>query len=513
MRWIFACIVVGFSSVSPLPVLAQPETTPPSSAQITPADWLKAQPKPKYRTGHTLPPLTRYSWDMDFDVRIELAESWGYAVEFSFANPDTVSRALTKPESREAKLLALSKSDPKRYPLCVASARIMPKQAANDVWTRNAEGRFLNAKAVSLDGTQWNPNLHTVYSPVSPDSYWEEAGKLSADLIRQIDEQCPIAVVLNTGEYGLGTPGFAKKVWELDPEVMKAKGERSWNDYISERKGHQQGIMSLAEKNAAPKRQLYMYYTAGGGVNRNTYPTWGEWEYKWEYMKTISDFPSNEMYYHHFNSGFTGPKDMLTLALNAAAREIQDGKTLSYNWLSAGWEGEPGHSLANLTRWTGFLKCYYTAGMIGGNEGFYQFLGKNGFSKPFPSDKPPHWLLQLTTLAHVHALFSNHEDILRNGDLLPGPDKNKYTKTFPAYEFPTGDPHVRVLARKHRQRNEWLVTAWAADGDAKTVNVSIPPLGRVTLLARPQGTMYQVTVRGGRVVATVLDKDDNGVKQ
>ena len=189
---------------------------------------------------------------------------------------------------------------------------------------------------------------------------------------------------------------------------------------------------------------------------------------------------------------------MLTLALNAAALEIADGRTLSYNWLSAGWEGEVGHSHGDLKRWAGFLKCYYTAGMIGGNAGYYQFLGRDGFSKPFPADQPPHWIRQLTALAHIHALFSQLEDFLRNGDLLPGPDRNRISKDVPAYEFPTGDATVRVLARKHRQRAEWLVTAWAAAGEARDVNVTIPEVGALKLRARPDGAIYRVTLKDGK---------------
>jgi hypothetical protein len=54
-------------------------------------------------------------------------------------------------------------------------------------------------------------------------------------------------------------------------------------------------------------------------------------------------------------------------------------------------------------------------------------------------------------------------------------------KDLPAYEFPTGDPDVRVLARKHRRRNQWLVTAWAAAGEARDVKVFIDEVGEITL--------------------------------
>ena len=496
MKSLFFLAVLALSPAAFANATPKEEST--SAGLLRPADWLKAQVKPKYRAGHTLPPLTRYGWDMDDAVRITLAEDWGYALEFGVAGESQVDNALNKPESREARLLALAISDPKRYPLSVVSTRELPKlNVPTEVWTRDAKGSFLNAKAQSLDGTLWDPTLKAVLSPVSPDAFWHQAGELSAAPIRKLRQKCPVAIVLNGGEYGLGVLGFAKTAWEQDPAVLKAKGETPWAEFISERKAHYQNIMTRAERNAAPDRQLYIYYTCGGGTHRNVIPDWGSWETLWEMFKGNSDLPSNEAYYRHFNSGWVGERDLLTLCLNATAREIADGKTLSYNWLSAGWEGEPGHSHGDLNRWAGFLKCYYTAGMIGGNEGYYQFLGRDGFSKPFPADEPPHWLQQLSTLGYVHALFSHLEEFLREGDLLPGPHKHRISRDLPAYEISTGDAAVRVLARKHRKRAEWLVTAWAPDGDAREVAVDFPDLGKLNLRASPAGEVYRISLHKG----------------
>ena len=48
----------------------EPQTpaTPPAAAEITSAAWLKTQPKPAFRAGHTLPRLTRYAWSLPFDT-------------------------------------------------------------------------------------------------------------------------------------------------------------------------------------------------------------------------------------------------------------------------------------------------------------------------------------------------------------------------------------------------------------------------------------------------------------
>lgn len=113
-----------------------------------------------------------------------------------------------------------------------------------------------------------------------------------------------------------------------------------------------------------------------------------------------------------------------------------------------------------LTRYVGYLKCYYTAGMIGGVAGYFAYP-KGGFAGDV-GEEMPHWLEQMTVLARVHALFSHLERFLRQGRLVPGPGKHKWSKDLPAYELPTGDPQVRVLAREHVEREQWLVCAWGS---------------------------------------------------
>jgi hypothetical protein len=55
---------------------------PRPADDVTPDQWLKAQPRPRFREGHTLPPLTRFGWTLPFETRVELTENWGFALEF-----------------------------------------------------------------------------------------------------------------------------------------------------------------------------------------------------------------------------------------------------------------------------------------------------------------------------------------------------------------------------------------------------------------------------------------------
>ena len=110
-------------------------------------------------------------------------------------------------------------------------------------------------------------------------------------------------------------------------------------------------------------------------------------------------------------------------------------------------------------------------------------------------------------LARVHALFSHVEDFLRRGDLLGGPQKHRWSKDLPAYEFPTGDATARVVVRKHRERNEWLVAAWAAGGEDRQVAVTVPGLGRVRVEACARGGVYRATLRNGKPVLRRVGED------
>jgi hypothetical protein len=198
---------------------------------------------------------------------------------------------------------------------------------------------------------------------------------------------------------------------------------------------------------------------------------------------------------------------MLTQALNSVVQQLQFGDSLSYNWMNAGWTREDmgTEAFGDLERYMGYLKCYYTAGMIGGVAGYFAYP-EGGFAGDV-GDNCPHWLSQMIALARVHALFSHLEDFLRNGSLLPGPDQHRWSQDLPAYEFPTGDRDARVLVRKHNQRREWLITAWAAGGEDRHVPMIIPELGQVKLEARGCGSVYKVKFREGHPVYSLIDED------
>jgi hypothetical protein len=510
--WIALLVVVGVplrvgEAAPPAPRGVASPRAAAEERLVAPAVWLAAQPRPLFKAGHTLPPLTRFGWDLDFDTKKEFAENWGYCLQVEgYASAELVEQWIRDPRSPAGRCVALVRSNPRRYRLAVICARDLP---ANDrvpveTWARDADGHLLNGQAKSEDGTRWTPGMQPVYSPAAPDAVWVEAGRLRADPLRRLAAHCPISIVLNGGEYGLGNTGALQKVWEKDPTIVAAKGDLPWPDYVSLCKGRAETIIATLVRRAVPQRQLYVYYASGGNAIANSYGQWKEWSFLYDDMRDVSDLPSTQAYYKAFNDGWTGNTDLLTLMLNAKGQEIAAGQPLSYNWLYGGGpaddEQKDMSKVSDIVLWTGFLKLMYVAGMTGGNAGVYAYprLRPGGFAGAFPPGEPPVWMQQMIALSRVHALFSHLERYLRQGDLLPGPARHRWSKEQPAYEFPTGDPTARVLVRRMREEPLWLVAAWAADGRERDVTVTVPGLGEVTIRAKGIGTLCEAEVIDGK---------------
>ena len=506
-------IAAYFASATRGALAAEQPVEPDSGAMVEPLDWLKAQAAPDFATDSTLPPLTRWGWSMSFDVARELADRWGYAVEFAgYVSEKVADQALANPDGRNGQCLALVASNPRKYKLGVLLNRKFPEDMPPEAYVRDAQGNFIADKS--------KPKR---LSPEMPEECLKQAGQLSAVGLAKLRTRCPIAIIQNGGEYGLNVLGWAQKYWEQDPRVVAAKGDLSWYRYISRQKAREQKAVADAVRAAVPDRMLYVFYTCGGDTHRRGTIETFEDNWAWDYadMRVCADIATNEYYYHDFNSGWIGKDDMLTQALGAKGYELRFGMKNSYDYVCAGYKQDgkdaplpvwdatkpidnDTRAFGDLRLYEGFLKCLYTEGMIGGVAGYFSYP-KGGFKTAFSPDKPPQYLMQMVILARVHALFSHQEAFLRQGDLLPGPKKHAKVKDQPAYEFPTGRADHRVLARKMPDEPQWLITAWAADGVEGPATVEIPELGSVALQATATGSVYAATLKEGKPVLRQLD--------
>ena len=457
--------------------------------EVTPAEYLASKTRPTFKSGNTLLPLTRYGWQLGYDTQVETA-NWGYALQFGTVNATTTGD-LSNPTSLSAKLVALVKRNPALYRLSVIIPRI-------------DDGITSTAYAVDVNG---NPT--TTWSPEAPDSVMSDLANTNAGYLSLVEAQAPVSIVLDNGERYLSVAGWAQTVLQEDPSIVAAKGAKTWPDYISERKAYQGMFFTDAVHSvtSAP----YIWYEAGGNrwrkYRNSNWDMW-DWDYKW--MHTTTDYPDNEFYWTYGqNTGWIADgsgKDMLSMALNAYGYAITFDQPLTYNWLSSGWlrDGVVNNGFGDIERYYGFLKSIYTMGSLGGIAGYF-VEPPGGFDISFYSDSPPNWLEQMEALGQVHAEFSYLEDFLRNGDLLEGPNTNEWNPDQPAYEFYSGHTNTRVLVRKLRDINRWLISVWAADGVVRTVPITIPILGNITVQAYPAGSLYYAQLVAGQPQITAMD--------
>lgn len=558
-RLFLAIAILLFHGVNVLPSFAQ--TT------VTPAQYLASQPAPNFAASYSLPPLTRDGYVLSSNTDIVLANNWGYCLEFGGTSTAANAAKATIAGTFENQMVLLASNNPSKYKLSVILDRTMPPSISSGFWCTNSSGQFLNRSGSNAWPTlvytnvngNWgyvcstNYSLSPAPSPEGPDSDWSAATATWMAKLKVIQSNCPIAVLLDDGEYGLDCVGFGQSAWELDPRVQAqavmtnawavtssngwsiTNTGMSWPNYASHRKAHQLGFLTAAINQQLTNRILSSYYSTGNEQTRFYVPDpWGqvcwenlqdEWGFWSEVMNTNTDLPCFQSYYYAYQGWTNAPGvtwstpniDLLTEQLNGVGYDINLGHPLNYSFVCGGFDAGSGNTnqLSNISLYTGFLKCLYTGGMVGANAGYYScpsgtnlLIGGPGFNASFPSNSPPHWLMQMMVLSHVHALFSHLENFLYNGDLLTGPQPHAMSADQPAYEFTNtaGYANDRVLARKLRGQNQWIVTAWAADGITNNVTVTIPTVGNLTVAAVPSASVYQVIMTGTNVQQTLLDE-------
>jgi hypothetical protein len=424
---------------------------------------------------------------------VELAR-WGYTLDFGEVTPTSLS-ALSAPSSREAEIVELVHAQPKRFKLSV----LVPRALQDD---EKSDAAFLhNSTGALIVPRQW--------SPEAPPSVLSGIADVLGTYLGQVQAAAPISVVLNGGERGLDVPIKVREQAAGDADVLAAKGDRSWFDYISQRKAYQEAFLAKAVREAAPAA-IYEFYPTGNQYDRSSTRDW-DWDFR--EMKALVDYPSGSFYYKEFNTGWTvgmlaglsGKGDMLTQVLNQHAYDTALGRPLAYNWLNNGSSvDENSSNFGDIALYVGFLKSAYTSGMLGGIAGYFSYP-TGGFDAAFDPRTPPHWLVQMLALGRVHAEFSYVEDMLREGELLPGPLKNTLNSDLPGYEFPSGNPDTRVLIRKRNGEQRWLISAWAADGNPRDVVINAPSGGTVTLHATPAASLYDLRIVAGQKSLTALD--------
>ena len=254
-----------------------------------------------------------------------MTDHWGYALEFGgYATDALVDRALDVPASDEGKMLALAAKDPRRYPLCVIVTRNLPAHPPPETWTHDAAGRLLPA----ADKPDW--------SPEAPAEAIREAAELRARPLRRIRETRTHRDRAQRRGVRAGRARFLEEVLGAGPAHPGGQGEYGVVRIHLPAQGEMEIAIADACRRAVPDRRLYIYYTPGGGIYRNRSPGWEDWAWGYEWMRGVSDLPSDEFYYDPSANGWTGGSDLLTEALNVKGFELKFRQPFSYDWFNGG---------------------------------------------------------------------------------------------------------------------------------------------------------------------------------
>lgn len=510
----------------------------------TPLDHVLSFNRPAMRAGNTMVPLSMSSCAVSSSVTRELVRNWGFGAQF---NEGT--------NYGEDLVFAEVKNNPGKYPLVFSQASFYgiynnydghnagyPVLPA-DTYLHDANGQII------LEGG--NP----IVSPIAPDAAFRQIGAYMGKAMRQVEERTgqKTDLVINNGESGLWLTidRWPWDKWGRDPKVtqaLRAAGldptrEGDWWKFLARNKARQERII---KETAYASLQLgqprtYSWYGEGFGTERGRWAGWPWYNFLWEeYIDgngrpQVSDYASPEMYYSFHNSGWSGlhgqqgiPYDGLTLLLRNAGGIRTLGQSLILPWVSQGWDGGDSGGISDDDMFIGAMKAIYTSGAAGAVVGYFtcdgapfQAMRTNGVV----GAQVPTQVRGLINTAKVHALFTYLEPFLRNGDLLPGDGNHAFHSwdiTTPAMEFdvagetkvndpwnPDSKYHTaRVLARKMRGADRWLVTAWANTGLDRDVRVTIDPrLGQLVLRARKAGSVYIVELVNGRVQQRLVDTD------
>jgi hypothetical protein len=528
-----------------------------AQTNVTPEQHLALQARPKFKPGHTLPPLTYTGWGSEnSNTMVELANNWGYAVEFDAVTPYSVKTLLATPGYKQHGLAQLVKADPDKFKAvvhCIKHFSIpeyLPPQFTNlmhadtrslfskSSFATNSSGEYLDPQGnaspyfnyiVSTNGV--TNNFNPVFSTHMPAADWELVTAAQIELFKMFNSNTPISIVINDGEWGMYEYSSHWRAWHKDPRFvaeMAGLGVAVVPDvyntdprlhyFVAQQKGRELSFLAKAVATNFPGAFYYWYKTdmekfrLYGRVAGTDYGTNYVNGSNFDSRYTVTNFalPICESYFWSANSGLTNGYNNYGININQTSLLLQfenwagfmvsQVRPLSYNYVSAGWERNwltalTGTSYISHESYLGLLKCFYTLGMIGGNAGNYE-NNATDFNAPFAPTAPPQWLTQKMALARVHAQFSWLEDYLRNGTLVAGPYTNLLSTDRMSYDFnqgTNGANKAHVFVRKLNASDNWLITAWTADTTPEELPITIPQLGPVTITARPEGSVYRAT--------------------
>jgi len=462
--------------------------------KLTSAKYLETLPAAQFKPGHTLPQQSNFGYNNHFTAATAklLADNFNYNLRF----PGYLDDRGTNPNV--AGILAIYDSNPSKYKVGVLMRGSIPGNASTTYKT-----------AANVDLGYYSPWYDQAATDAliafhTPDLTWAK-------------NRFNVGIIQNPAEYGLSVPASALPLMYQDGRypgrTLYNAGETDIQ-FVNRRKSFQETQLANAVRTLFPARDAYQNYNFGGIPDIGTYVGADQYGFDFNVSKTVTDYPCGSLYYSEFNDGFIrnelggnyGGRDLWTQSVANYHQQLAAGKPLSINYVSGGWSN-PIKFYSRIDLYRGYLKSLYMLGNISTITGFFNQFSEQDI--PFYAEGGvPHWLTDLVSAGYVQATFSWLEDYLRAGTLLPGDGTFRFNPALPSYEFNSGSPNTRILVRKLNASNNWLISAWSADGVDRDVSIVVPVLGTVRVLANATANLYTCSGIGASPVLVPYQPND-----
>lgn len=476
-------------------------------------DQLKSYPLPRFKKNHTL--LANFNWlglryfggefqpgvsqaqaiTNTVEIQRELAKNFNYSIlvsgntsSYTQYNDPTkfhgawVQLANQNPQWPTGAITFWAQMNPQNAGFSSNTGYIENKTLPTNHYLKNSSGAF-----IGLSGTTSTTKF---WSPAAPiDSFIKDGltqklylQSLLTSLSRPLNFLC---------ENGEVIPKPSSTAMQADPSVVsdKATTTYDWDTYLGNRKMRVAKTYSNQFLNTLTglSNTNYAEYQISGLVSRHKYSE----------TRTINKpingqvYATPDFYPRWANNWLTGTSAWTGWKQIIEGRyyELQQNDKLYSPFIAAGWNADEERNIRP-AQWLGLLKALSMTGAEFFYTGYFNEAASYNPPNPAPSN-PAGYAWQAAMPSYAQAITSRYEDILRNGDLLPGDVPYSVSSTNPGYSFNAGDQRKLVVIRKHSTLDKYAITGSIQPNSNMQGNAELEGEAKITL----NGQTLQFNIR------------------
>lgn len=485
----------------------------------TAVDQIKTYPIPRYKKNHTL--LANFDWiglryfggefqpgtsqsqaiTNTVELQRELAKNYNYSILVSgntstytqYTDPSKfhgawVQLANQNPQWSTAAITFWAQMNPQNAGFSSNTGYIENKTLPTIHYLKNSTGQFMGLNGSTSTTKYWSPS-----API--DSFIKDGLTQKLYLQTLLSSLTrPLNFICENGEV---IPKPSLTAMQADPSVVIDKGTTSydWDSYLGNRKTRIAKTYSNQFLNTLSGlgNTNYAEYQISGLVSRHKYSE----------TRTINKpingqiYATPDFYPRWSNNWLTGTSAWTGWKQIIEGRfyELQQNDKLYSPFVAAGWNSDEERNIRP-AQWLGLLKALSMTGAEFFYTGYFNEAASYNPPNPAPSN-PAGYAYQAVMPSYAQAITSRYEDILRNGDLLPGDVPYSVSSTNPGYSFNAGDQRKLVVIRKHSTSDKYAITGSIQPNSNMQGNSELEGEAKITLNSqqlqfniRRQGSTY-----------------------